>query len=127
MVMTAFKRWLTGVSRPTRDAKPESTKESVRAAVERDCNSALNLNTIEALEEFFQKYPPEKYRDTTPSYALVVKALNDYGESPTVCGPAVSTEISTGVLRGAATQSPVRPTHPAENIPNEVDRRRDLG
>ena len=49
------------------------------AEVERACDRALRANTIEALEEFLYKYPPEKYRNDVACYALALGAINNFG------------------------------------------------
>ena len=44
--------------------------------VELACQRALEANTVEALEEFFHNYPPEKYRDAA-CYSLALAAINN--------------------------------------------------
>lgn len=46
--------------------------------IERACERALQENTIEALEDFLYKYPPDKYQNDVACYALALGALNQF-------------------------------------------------
>lgn len=59
------------------DAASESLQR-VRQA----CESALEENTIEALEEFFNRYPPQKYKRSVACYAQALTAINEFGRRP---------------------------------------------
>lgn len=49
------------------------------AEIERACEQALQANTIEAIEDFFHKYPADTYRNETACYALALGALEQFG------------------------------------------------
>src|SRR5688572_22085125 len=85
--MTAFRHWLAtfsvfafgGVTQSY--VQPAEAKRVTVAEIERACERALRRNTIEALEAFLRKYPPERYRNDAACYALALGALNEFGES----------------------------------------------
>lgn len=83
--MTAFKHWLAtlsvfaigGITQAY--VQPAEAHQVPVVEIERACERALTANTIEALEEFFMKYPPEQYRNDVACYALALGALNEFG------------------------------------------------
>src|SRR4029079_5706122 len=84
--MTAFRHWLATLSVFALGGIthsyviPAEAKVTV-AEIERACERALRQNTIEALEEFLHKYPPEKYHNDVACYALALGALNEFGDN----------------------------------------------
>ncbi|MFN4143944.1 hypothetical protein [Aestuariivirga sp.] len=63
--------------------------------VERACRKALEENTVEALEEFFYKYPPKLYRDTA-CYALALDAVRDRSQTSNPKGGGAGTGGNQG-------------------------------
>ncbi len=83
--MTAFKRLLATLSVFALGGVVQAYVEPAAATVvkpaeiERACERALRENTLEALEDFFNKYPPEKYQSEAACYALALGALDQFG------------------------------------------------
>ena len=85
--MTAIRHWLAtlsvfafgGITYSNVPAEA-ATKTVTVAEIERACDRALQANTIEALEDFLHKYPPEKYRHDVACYALALGTLNNFGK-----------------------------------------------
>lgn len=82
--MTAFRHWLATLGVFAFSGATQVYVQPAQAAVsvaeiERACERALQENSIEAIEEFLYKYPPEKYRNDVACYALALGALNDFG------------------------------------------------
>src|SRR5690349_1040141 len=84
--MTAFRHWLATLSvfalgnlaiQPY--VTPAEAKKVTVAEIERACERALRANSIEALEDFLHKYPPDKYRNDVACYALALGAINNFG------------------------------------------------
>jgi outer membrane protein assembly factor BamD (BamD/ComL family) len=85
--MTAFKYWLTTLSvfvfggATQAYMHPAEARKVTVAQIEAACERALQKNTIEALEDFLHKYPPNKYRSDVACYALALGALNSFGNN----------------------------------------------
>jgi len=85
--MTAIKHWLATLSVFALGAAtqsyihPAEAKKVTTAEIERACERALAKNSIEALEDFLHKYPPNKYRNDVACYALALGALNNFGNN----------------------------------------------
>jgi hypothetical protein len=63
--------------------------------IERDCERALRENSIEAMEAFFLKYPPNEYKGKDIAcYALVLNAYHPLG--PVDARDEVRVDIPTG-------------------------------
>jgi len=83
--MSKLRHLLTTISALAFGAPLGSYTYTAQAAItvsdiERDCERALKANTIEALEEFFLKYPPARYRSKDIAcYALALNAYGDFG------------------------------------------------
>ncbi len=59
----------------------EMNQASAAMSVDKACRLALQANTLEALEDFFHNYPPDKFSDA-PCYALALDAVGGLGSSP---------------------------------------------
>lgn len=85
--MTAFKHLLATLSvfafggATQAYLQPAEAKVVKLAEIERACERALRENTIEALEDFLYKYPPEKYQNDVACYALALGAINEFGNN----------------------------------------------
>jgi hypothetical protein len=82
--MTAIKYWLATLSVFAFGGVTQSYVQPADARVklsevERACERALRQNSIEALENFLNKYPPDRYRNDVACYALALGALNEFG------------------------------------------------
>ena len=84
--MTAFRHWLATLSvfafggiTGSYVLPADAAKKVTVAEIERACERALRENTIEALEAFLHKYPPELYRNDVACYALALGTLNNFG------------------------------------------------
>ena len=83
--MTAIRHWLAtlglfALGTAAQSAWQPAQADVTVAEIERACERALQENTIEALENFLQKYPPDKYRPDVACYALALGTLNNFGE-----------------------------------------------
>ena len=84
--MTAFRYWLATLSVFALGGVTQSYVQPVEAKatvaeIEHACEVALQKNSIEAIENFLHKYPPEKYRSDVACYALALGALNEFGDN----------------------------------------------
>lgn len=82
--MTAIRRLLATLSVFAFGSVVQSYVQPAEASVtklteiERACERALRENTIEALEDFLYRYPPEKYQNDVACYALALGAIGQF-------------------------------------------------
>lgn len=85
--MTAIRHWLAtlsvfalgGITHSYIDTA--DAKKVTAAEIERACERALQANSIEALEAFLHKYPPQRYRNDVACYALALDALGQFSNN----------------------------------------------
>lgn len=93
--MTAFRRLLAtmgifafgGVAQVYVQTQPAEANVTQLAEIERACERALQENTIQALEDFLYKYPPDQYKNDVACYALALGALDQFGSNNGDQGP----------------------------------------